>query len=88
MASRTGAFHWDQPQVTPVGECRIQIPEKNRVVDSKGQRNKVQTWDDFTQNTTIHGVKYIFDKGHFKLRRYDTIRGMPGIQASVPLFFF
>ena len=28
----------------------------------------VQTWDDFTQSTTIHVVKYIFEKGS-KLRR-------------------
>ena len=69
MESSTSSLVKDQPQVTPVEECRIQIPEKNTVVDSKGQTNKVQTWDDFTQNTTIHGVKYIFDKGHFKLRR-------------------
>ena len=27
-----------------------------------------QTWSDFTQNTTIHGVKYIFEKGN-KVRR-------------------
>ena len=69
MDSSTGTLPVGQTPVTPVGECRIQIPEKKTVVDSKGQRNKIQTWDDFTQNTTIHGVKYIFDKGHFKLRR-------------------
>ena len=69
MESNTSNLVRDQPLFTPVEECRIQIPEKKTVVDSKGQTNKVQTWDDFTQNTTIHGVKYIFDKGHFKLRR-------------------
>ena len=54
---------------TPVEECRIQIPEEKTTEDSRDQRNDVQTWEGFTQNTTIHGVKYIFDKSHFKLRR-------------------
>ena len=69
MESSTSNLVRDQPLFIPVEECRIQIPEKKKVVDSKGQTNKVQTWDEFTQNTTIHGVKYIFDKDHFKLRR-------------------
>ena len=69
MESSTSSLVRDQPQVTPVEECRIQIPERKTVMDSKGQRNKAQTWDEFTQNTTIHGVKYIFDKAHCKLRR-------------------
>ena len=55
----------------PSDQCRIQIPETkpDPVVDSKGQGNNIQTWDDFIQNTTIHGVKYIFDNEHLKLRR-------------------
>ena len=69
MESSTSSLVRDQALFTPVEECRSQIPERKTVVDSKGQTIKVQTWDDFTQNTTIHGVKYIFDKGHFKLRR-------------------
>ena len=27
------------------------------------------TWDEFTQKTTFHGVRYIFDKTRFKIRR-------------------
>ena len=30
----------------------------------------IPTWDDFTQTTTLHGVRYIFEQTHFKLRRY------------------
>ena len=77
MESSAGMVVKDQPLFTPVEQCRIQIPEKNAVTDSKRGNDEVQTWGDFTQSTTIHGVKYIFDKGHFKLRRYDTIRGSP-----------
>ena len=69
MESSTSSLVRDQALFTPLEECRIQIPERKTVVDSKGQTNKVQTWDDFTQNTTIHGAKYIFDKAHCKLRR-------------------
>ena len=69
MESSTSSLVKDQPLFTPVEECRIQIPEKNTVMASQGQRNNGQTWDDFTQNTTIHGVKYIFDKSNFKFRR-------------------
>jgi len=28
------------------------------------------SWQDFTQNTTFHGIKYIFNKAPFKGRRY------------------
>ena len=54
---------------TPVEERKIQMPEEKTPEDSRSQGNNVQTWDGFTQNTTIHGVKYIFDKSHFRLRR-------------------
>ena len=49
----------------------IQNPEEKTMEKCQlaGQKNNVKTWHDFTQNTTIHGVKFIFDKSHFKLRR-------------------
>ncbi len=28
-----------------------------------------QTWDEFTQKTTFHGVRYIFDETPFRVRR-------------------
>ena len=27
------------------------------------------SWDEFTQSTTFHGVRYIFQRNHFKIRR-------------------
>ena len=30
---------------------------------------KVVDWNEFTQNTTFHGVKYIFEESPFRLRR-------------------
>ena len=32
-------------------------------------RDELPTWDEFTQKTTFHGVRYIFDKTRFKIRR-------------------
>ena len=32
--------------------------------------NELLTWDEFTQNTTFHGIRYIFDKTQLKIRRY------------------
>ena len=29
-----------------------------------------ESWEDFTQNTTMHGFRYIFDPTPFKTRRY------------------
>ena len=29
----------------------------------------VRTWNEFTQNTTFHGVKYIFERNQHKIRR-------------------
>ena len=65
----------DEVLFTPVVDYRIYDPtEKPKELDihkagsDVSLMNNVQTWDDFTQNTTIHGVKYIFEKGN-KLRR-------------------
>ena len=27
------------------------------------------TWDEFTQNTTFHGIRYVFDRTQYKFRR-------------------
>ena len=35
----------------------------------KHDKNEIITWDQFTENTTIHGVRYIFNKTFFKLQR-------------------
>ena len=48
---------WDDPPPTP---------EQGQKLDPDG----VPTWDEFTQTTTFHGVRYIFDKSPNKLRRY------------------
>ena len=53
---------WDDPPPTP---------EQGK---TKGQGLKldpdgVPSWDEFTQTTTFHGVRYIFDKSPNKLRR-------------------
>ena len=37
-------------------------------VTSEGQEVNVPTWTEFTQNTTFHGVKYIFGDSQ-KIRR-------------------
>ena len=43
---------------------------------NKGQDSKntdlddMPTWDEFSQKTTFHGVRYIFDRTQFKIRRY------------------
>ncbi len=31
--------------------------------------DEVPTWDEFTQKTTFHGVRYIFDETPFRVRR-------------------
>ena len=33
------------------------------------EKMAVMDWNEFTQNTTFHGVKYIFEDSHFRLRR-------------------
>ena len=65
----------DQVQYTSVMEYRnydpTEKPEKLHIQKpgtDLSLTNNVQTWDDFMQSTTIHGVKYIFERGS-KLRR-------------------
>ena len=36
---------------------------------NRNTREGLPTWSDFTKNTTFHGVKYIFDRRPYKLRR-------------------
>ena len=49
---------WDYPPPTP---------EQGQ--DLKLDPDGVPSWDEFTQTTTFHGVRYIFDKSPNKLRR-------------------
>ena len=53
--------HLDGPPQSPeVGQCRCYC---------QGQGEDVPTWDEFTQTTTFHGVRYIFDKTPCRIRR-------------------
>ena len=53
---------WDDPPPTPEqGQKQGQGPK----LDLDG----APSWDEFTQTTTFHGVRYIFDKSPNKLRR-------------------
>ena len=63
----------DKVQYVPVLDYHdpIEKPKKlpvNKTEVEPSLMKNGQTWDDFTQSTTIHGVKYIFEKGS-KLRR-------------------
>ena len=68
MMFETGFIGGKQP---PAEERIFEHPREKTTQNSQeaGQNNNMQTWYDFTQNTTIHGVKYIFDKSHIKVRR-------------------
>ena len=37
----------------------------------KERSDDLLSWDDFTQSTTFHGVRYIFQRNHFKVRRLE-----------------
>ena len=54
---------------TPVLEYKVPPDSKISGTECRWTDN-VQTWYGFSQNTTVHGVKYIFEQGYFKLRRY------------------
>ena len=43
------------------------IDKKRKDNDANG--SDLQSWSEFTQNTTFHGVKYIFEETPFALRR-------------------
>ena len=53
---------WDDPPPTPE---QGKTEGQSLKLDSEG----VPSWDEFTQTTTFHGVRYIFDKSPNKLRR-------------------
>ena len=63
----------DHVQYTPVldyhdpNEKPKKLPVNKNEVEPSLMKD-AQTWNGFTQSTTIHGVKYIFEKGS-KLRR-------------------
>ena len=57
---------------TPVVEYKVPPDSETSSTECRWTEN-VQTWYGFSQNTTVHGVKYIFEQGYFKLRRYVLI---------------
>ena len=77
MESQIGSSAGEQAVLKPTEEYRLEIRDEGGKINCKiqeiKQNNITQTWDDFTQNTTIHGIKYIFEKSHFKFRRYLTL---------------
>ena len=52
----------------PVAESEELGKEENE------NENNAVTWDDFIQNTTIHGVRYNFDRS-FRIRRFEIKSG-------------
>ena len=40
---------------------------KNNI--DKERSDDLLSWDEFTQSTTFHGVRYIFQRNYFKVRR-------------------
>ena len=64
-------FKWQSTKIP------VQIgKEENDVCQVSDSMSKtpddIPSWDEFTQTTTFHGVRYIFDKTPFKLRRYGS----------------
>ena len=57
---------WDGPPPTP------EVDQGQGHDGRSSAKDEIPTWDDFTQTTTFHGVRYIFDKTPFKIRRYVT----------------
>ena len=71
MESRRGSPAGEQAESRQAEEYILEIrEERSKSSGEMEQNNEIQTWDDFTQNTTIHGIKYIFEKSRFKFRRY------------------
>ena len=50
------------------GPPSLDLDEGHR--SKKFGQDELPTWDEFTQKTTFHGLRYIFDKTRFKIRRY------------------
>ena len=46
-------------------QCKAQSPARGSIID------EVPTWDEFTQNTTFHGIRYIFDPSAYRMRRSE-----------------
>ena len=52
-----------------LGAGLVQVKEEmveNNINPGKGD---LPTWNNFTQNTTFHGIRYIFDKDAIRFRR-------------------
>ena len=72
MVSRNSSPAGKQAESRQSEEYRLEVREERNKSNSQEmeQNNEIQTWDVFTQNTAIHGIKYIFEKSRFKFRRY------------------
>ena len=60
----------EDPGGRPVGkkDPMAGLTEKEKALM---EEMKVTDWNEFTQNTTFHGVKYIFEDSSFRIRRYE-----------------
>ena len=56
---------WDGPPATP----EVDPGKGQHGRSSTKYPDEIPTWDEFTQTTTFHAVRYIFDKTPFKIRR-------------------
>ena len=45
-----------------------QVKTKEDMTQNPSKKD-LPTWNDFTQNTTFHGIRYIFDKDAIRFRR-------------------
>lgn len=53
------------PVKTPV----VDIKTKKKNVDNKEILDKIETVQEFTQNSTLHGVRYLFQPETFVIRK-------------------
>ena len=56
-----------QEKVTSESNKKRSNPDEGSAAQN-GTKN-IPTWDVFTRTTTFHGIRYIFDKTPFRLRR-------------------
>ena len=58
-----------KPQLCTIVKIWDDSPPTPEQGKTKSGPDGVPSWDEFTQTTTFHGVRYIFDKSPNKLRR-------------------
>ena len=57
-----------EKKTTP--ECWTTESESQGENLPKKQKPSTETWEEFTDNTTLHGLKYVFKKRHFVIRLF------------------